>query len=65
MLDGLFSLTPNMIAWHGIFEMLDELTPVLIYKGDSSNQPAMRTARSVYVLAWWCVASHFVENLPA
>ncbi|XP_003372152.1 SPRY domain-containing SOCS box protein 1 [Trichinella spiralis] len=49
MLDGLFSLTPNMIAWHGIFEMLDELTPVLIYKGDSSNQPAMRTARSVVV----------------
>ncbi|KRX72417.1 hypothetical protein T12_5571 [Trichinella patagoniensis] len=23
MLDGLFSLTPNMIAWHGIFQLLD------------------------------------------
>ncbi|KRX54795.1 hypothetical protein T12_5709 [Trichinella patagoniensis] len=31
MLDGLFSLTPNMIAWH-------RLTPAVIYKRDSSNK---------------------------
>ncbi|KRY26857.1 hypothetical protein T03_9318 [Trichinella britovi] len=23
MLDGLFSLTPNMIAWHRVFQFLD------------------------------------------
>ncbi|KRY25740.1 hypothetical protein T01_15707 [Trichinella spiralis] len=26
MLDGLFSLTQNMIAWHGIFQMLDRVS---------------------------------------
>ncbi|KRY43743.1 hypothetical protein T03_11900 [Trichinella britovi] len=50
MLGGLFSLTPNMIAWHGIFQLLDGVS-------FSSRQPlftnetrpmklAMRRARS-------------------
>ncbi|KRX11690.1 hypothetical protein T07_3561 [Trichinella nelsoni] len=30
MLDSLFSLTPNMIAFHGIFRMLDRVTLVEI-----------------------------------
>ncbi|KRZ71729.1 hypothetical protein T08_16178 [Trichinella sp. T8] len=32
MLDGLFSLTPNMIAWHRGFQFLDETRLFFIKK---------------------------------
>ncbi|KRY07765.1 hypothetical protein T12_7627 [Trichinella patagoniensis] len=49
MLDGLFSLTPNMIARHGIFQLLDGVSfssrqPLFTNK-TRLMKPAMRTAR--------------------
>ncbi|KRY04766.1 hypothetical protein T12_12940 [Trichinella patagoniensis] len=81
MLDGLFSLTPNMIAWHRVFQFLDEVSfssrqPLFIneirliktrlfFNKSAFSESVVSSCMVLNNEWWWCVASHFVENLPA
>ncbi|KRY05765.1 hypothetical protein T01_11674 [Trichinella spiralis] len=64
MLDGLFSLTQNMIAWHGIFQMLDRVSfcsrRPLFTNETRRDKEDMRAQRGAsyrffsYFLYCWC-----------